>query len=64
MNKHKTVGPIHYGGNDTVRTIQVYVMTAASAGAYPGGGGRVEPDHPAAHPPFSASRPSRSLAYT
>ena len=38
MNKHKTVGPIHYGGNDTVRTIQVYVMTAASAGAYPGGG--------------------------
>ena len=50
---------LHYGGNATVRTIQVYVMTAASAGAYPGGegggGGRVEP----AHPPFSASTPSR-----
>ena len=38
MNQHKTVGPT-YGGNATVRTIQVYVMTAASAGAYPGGGG-------------------------
>ena len=31
--------PLHYGGNATVRTIQVYVMTAANAGAYPGGGG-------------------------